>query len=74
MSQPAVEPAPTVAQELEEEVREALALCNGDAVAALRITLIANKFLEAQLDEAQAQVSAGYSRRMRRKTVADGGT
>ena len=47
----------------DEEVRQALAICNGDAVAALRITLIANAFLEAQLDELKSQVSAGFGRK-----------
>ena len=35
----------------DDEVQQALAICNGDAIAALRITLIANAFLEAQLEE-----------------------
>ena len=30
---------------------------------ALRITLIANAFLEARIDELEAKVSAGYARR-----------
>jgi hypothetical protein len=75
MTQPAVQASPTVAEDLEAEVRQALTLCNGDAVAALRVTLLANKFLEAQLDEALAQVSSGFARgKARRKVVADGGT
>ena len=40
----------TVADAIEDEVQEALAICGGDAVAALRITLIANAFLEAEID------------------------
>ena len=35
---------PTAADVIEDEVQEALAICGGDAVAALRITLIANHF------------------------------
>jgi len=35
---------------LEDEVQEALAICGGDAIAALRITLMANAFLEAEID------------------------
>jgi hypothetical protein len=34
--------SPTAANEIEDEVHEVLAICEGDAVAALRITLIAN--------------------------------
>jgi len=47
----------------DEEVRQALAICNGDAVAALRITLIANEFLEAQIEELKMQISSGRSRK-----------
>jgi hypothetical protein len=39
---------------LEHEVQEALALCGGDPMKALRITLIANAFLEAQIDHLSA--------------------
>ena len=48
---------------LEHEVQEALAICGGDPMKALRITLIANAFLEAQIDH----LSAGYARRKKRK-------
>jgi hypothetical protein len=34
----------------EDEVHEVLAICEGDAVAGLRITLIANAFLKAEID------------------------
>ena len=54
---------PVESHPADEEVREALAICNGDAVAALRITLIANAFLEAQLDELKSQVSTGFGRK-----------
>ena len=50
-----------------DEVQEALAICNGDAITALRITLIANAFLEAQVEELKSQISAG---RHRKKTEA----
>ena len=46
---------------------EALTICGGDAIAALRITLIANAFLEAQIDELKEQISAGYARGRTRK-------
>jgi hypothetical protein len=48
---------------LEGEVEEALDICSGDPMKALRITLIANAFLEARIDELEAKVSAGYARR-----------
>ena len=47
---------------LEGEVQEALDISGGDPMKALRITLIANAFLEAQIDELKAEVSSGYSR------------
>ncbi len=58
---------PTVADTLEGDVQEALKICGGDAIAALRITLIANAFLEAQIDELKEQISAGYARGTTRK-------
>src|ERR1043166_7393858 len=47
MSQPALA-APAPAYPLEDDVREALEICGGDPMKALRITLIANAFLEAR--------------------------
>ena len=64
---------PTVADTLEGDIQEALTICGGDAITALRITLIANAFLEAQIDELKEQVSAAtpaagpaHARRTRR--------
>jgi hypothetical protein len=64
---PVSEPArtnssPTAADAIEDEVQEALAICGGDAIAALRITLIANAFLEAEIDRLSAAVSSGFAR------------
>jgi hypothetical protein len=47
---------------LEREVQEALDICGGDPMKALRITLIANAFLEARIDELTTDVSSGYAR------------
>ena len=64
MAEAALELAPII----DLEVQEALAICGGDPMQALRITLIANAFLEAQIDELKAEVSSGYSRgRAKRK-------
>ena len=52
---------------VEDEVQEALAICGGDAIAALRITLIANAFLEAEVDRLSAAVSSGFERGKVRK-------
>jgi hypothetical protein len=58
MAEAALELAPII----DGEVQEALDLCGGDPVKALRITLIANAFLEARIDQLEAELSAGYSR------------
>jgi len=60
-------PSPTAADAIEDEVQEALAICGGDAIAALRITLIANAFLEAEVDRLSAAVSSGFARGKVRK-------
>lgn len=52
---------------LENEVQQALDICGSDAMKALRITLIANAFLEAQIEHLSAEVSAGYARRRKSK-------
>jgi hypothetical protein len=55
-------PAPSAVETLDGEVEEALAICGGDPLAALRITLIANAFLEAEIERLSAAVSSGYAR------------
>jgi hypothetical protein len=47
---------------LEAEVDEAIALCGGDARAALRVTLIANAFLEAEVERLTEAISTGLAR------------
>ena len=67
MSEPGrTNPSPTAADAV-EEVQEALAICGGDAIAALRTTLIANAFLEAEVDRLSAAVSSGFARGKVRK-------
>ncbi len=61
-SQPALA-APSAATVFEDEVQEALSLCGGDPMKALRITLIANAFLEAQIDHLSAAMSRDLARR-----------
>ncbi len=51
------------------EVQQALDLCQGDPMKALRVTLIANAFLEAEIDQLKAEVSAGYSRGKAKRRV-----
>jgi hypothetical protein len=53
---------------LEIEVQEAIDLCGGDARAALRATLIANAFLQSEVERLVATVSTGFARgRVRRR-------
>ena len=47
---------------IDHEVAQALSLCGGDPLKALQITLIANAFLEARIDQLIAEASAGFSR------------
>ena len=69
MSEPARATTPADAHEV--EVQEALALCKGDALMALRIILIANAFLEARIEQLTAEVSAGYARRKKETPKAE---
>jgi hypothetical protein len=47
---------------LEAEVDEAIALCGGDVRAALRATLIANTYLEAEVERLGEAISTGFAR------------
>lgn len=49
--------------EVEAAADQAIAARGGDAREAVKALLVANGFLEAQLVELRASVSAGYSRR-----------
>jgi hypothetical protein len=69
MSQPASQTSELdPAAQLEIEVQEAIELCGGDARAALRATLVANAFLQSEVDRLAAIVSTGFARgRVRRR-------
>ena len=53
---------PNVADELERDVDQAIALCGGDMRAALRAMLLANAFLEAEIERLTRAVSIGFTR------------
>jgi hypothetical protein len=55
--QPASEP-----DRFEAATDQAIAACGGDARAAVKVLIVANEFLEAQVSELQAAVSKGYVR------------
>ena len=57
------EPCEPAAFEVEAAADQAIAACGGDAREAVKALLVANGFLEAQVVELRASVSAGYSRR-----------
>ena len=51
-----------IAVPLEAEVDEAIAICGGDVRAALRATLVANAYLEAELERLTEAISTGFAR------------
>ena len=53
----------------EAEVDEAIAACGGDVRAALRATLIANAYLEAEIGRLTKAISTGFARQRIRKTI-----
>jgi hypothetical protein len=52
---------------LEVEVDEAIVSCGGDVRAALRATLIANAYLEAEIERLTEAISTGFARGRMRK-------
>jgi hypothetical protein len=57
----APETTPEVA-DLDLAADQAIAACGGDARETVKALLVANDFLERQLDELRAKVSTGYAR------------
>src|SRR5712672_2901685 len=51
-----------IAASLEAEVDEAIATCGGDVRAALRATLIANAYLETEIERLTEATSTGFAR------------
>ena len=56
-SQPRSEP-----DRFEAATEQAIAACGGDARDAVKALIVANEFLEAQVEELRADVSKGYAR------------
>jgi hypothetical protein len=63
LTAPEVDPAAT----FDGEVESAIALCGGDVRAALRATLIANSYLQGEVDRLEASASPGFARRRRQR-------
>jgi hypothetical protein len=55
-------PAAIAPADLDAAADQAIAACGGDAREAVKALLVANDFLEVQLDELRAQTSKGYAR------------
>ena len=72
MAEPAHATMP--AHAFESEVQDVLALCQGNALNALRVVLIANAFLEAEIDRLKPVLSpaATLSRSAWRSSVGPG--
>ena len=51
-----------IAVSLEAEIDDAIAICGGDVRAALRATLVANAYLEAELERLTEAISTGFAR------------
>ena len=47
---------------LEAAVEQAIAICDGDVLAALRATLVANSFLMDEVEQLTKEVSIGFAR------------
>ena len=52
---------------LEADVDTAIAICGGDPRAALRATLVANAYLEAEVERLTEAISTGFARGRIRK-------
>jgi hypothetical protein len=50
------------ADQLEAATDQAIAACGGDTREAVKALIVANSFLEAELEKLQASVSTGYAR------------
>jgi hypothetical protein len=58
----APESSPAPAADLERAADQAIAACGGDAREAVKALIVANAFLEAQIEKLTASVSTGYAR------------
>ena len=55
-------PPRNAADQLERDVDQAIALCGGDVRTALQAMLLANAFLEAEIERLTRAVSIGFTR------------
>jgi hypothetical protein len=58
------EPAPTTDNDrYEQACNQAVAMCDGNLRSTIKALIMANEYLEAELQALQATVSSGYARR-----------
>jgi len=62
VSQPLPNPEQSDANHLEAAADQAIAACGGDLREAAKALIVANHFLETELEKLRAAVSAGYAR------------
>jgi hypothetical protein len=62
VSQPLPNPEQSDADQLEAAADQAIAVCDGDAREAIKALIVANHFLETELEKLSAAVSTGYAR------------
>jgi hypothetical protein len=55
-------PEQSDADQLDEATDQAIAACGGDAREAVKALIVANTFLETELEKLRAAVSPGYAR------------
>jgi hypothetical protein len=56
------QPSAPASDDLDDAADQAIAACRGDAREAVKALIVANSFLEAQVEKLQASVSTGYAR------------
>ena len=62
MSDPLRNPKQSDADQLEAAADHALSICGGDARETIKALIVANQFLETELEKLRASVSTGYAR------------
>jgi len=62
VSQPLPNPEQSDTDQLEAAADHAIAVCGGNARDAIKALIVANDFLETELEKLRAAVSAGYAR------------
>ena len=62
VSQPLPNPEQSDADQLEAAADQAIAACDGDAREAIKALIVANHFLETELEKLHAAVFTGYAR------------